>query len=82
MSSYQLVELSIDPEETEPTLEDEFVMTLVGKDLEKLEDPEHLRIASKQLLKIILHKQALIRALCKRLVDLESDDKITKFTLN
>ena len=48
------------------------------KDLEKLEDPEHLQIASKQLLKIIVHKQAMIRALCKRLVELEGGKNVKK----
>jgi len=67
MSAFELIELSFDPEDAEPTLEDEFTMAIVEKDLEKLEDPEHLQIASKQLLKIILRKQAMIRALCKRL---------------
>ena len=52
---------------------------MVSKVLEKLEDPEHLQIASKQLLKIIVHKQAMIRALCKRLVELEGGKKVKKF---
>ena len=50
MSAFELIELSFDPEEAKPTLEDEFTMTMVAKDLEKLDDPEHLQIASKQLL--------------------------------
>ena len=53
MSAFELIELSFDPEDAKPTLEDEFTMAIVGKDLEKLEDPEHLQIASKELLKII-----------------------------
>ena len=47
MSAFELIELSFDPEDAEPTLEDEFTMAIVEKDLEKLEDPEHLQIASK-----------------------------------
>lgn len=79
MSAFELIELSFDPEDAEPTLEDEFTMAIVEKDLEKLEDPEHLQIASKQLLKIILRKQAMIRALCKRLVELEGGKNVKKF---
>tara|TARA_R100000988_G_C3871895_1_gene104200 strand:+ start:49 stop:300 length:252 start_codon:yes stop_codon:yes gene_type:complete len=79
MSAFEIIELSFDPEEAKPTLEDEFTMTMVEKDLEKLDNPEHLQIASKQLLKIIVHKQAMIRALCKRLVELEGSKKIKKF---
>ena len=78
MSAFELIELSLDPEEAKPTLEDEFTMTMVAKDLEKLDDPEHLQIASKQLLKIIVHKQAMIRALCKRLVELEGGKNVKK----
>ena len=68
MSAFELIELSFDPEDSKPTLED----------LEKLENPEHLQIASKQLLKIILHKQGMIRALCKRLVELETGQNVTR----
>jgi len=81
MSSYELVELTLNPDEAEPTLEDEFTMTLVGKDIDKLEDPESLKIVSKQLLKVIVHKQAMIRALCKRLIDLESDTHLRKIKI-
>ena len=81
MSSYELVELTLDPDEAEPTLEDEFTMTLVGKDIDKLKDPESLKIVSKQLLKVIVHKQAMIRALCKRLTDLESDTNLRKIKI-
>ena len=78
MSAFELIELSFDPEEAKPTLEDEFTMTMVAKDLEKLDDPEHLQIASKQLLKIIVHKKAMIRALCKSLVELEGGNNVKK----
>ena len=33
MSTFELIELSFDPEEAKPTLEDEFTMTMVAKDL-------------------------------------------------
>ncbi len=79
MAAFELIELAFDPDDAKPTLEDEFTMTMVAKDLEKLEDPEHLQIASKQLLKIVIQKQAMIRALCKRLVELEGDKKIKKY---
>ena len=78
MATFELIELAFDPDDAKPTLEDEFTMTMVAKDLEKLDDPEHLQIASKQLLKIIVHKQAMIRALCKRLVELEGGKNVKK----
>ena len=79
MAAFELIELAFDPDDAKPTLEDEFTMTMVAKDLEKLEDPEHLQIASKQLLKIVIQKQAMIRALCKRLVELEGGKNVKKF---
>ena len=79
MAAFELIELAFDPDDAKPTLEDEFTMTMVAKDLEKLEDPEHLQIASKQLLKIVIQKQAMIRALCKRLVQLEGGKNVKKF---
>jgi len=78
MSSFELIELSIDPEDSKPTLEDELAMTVVSRDIEKLKDPEELKIVSKQLLKLILHKQAMMRGLCKRLVELETGGKVTR----
>ena len=53
MSAFELIELKFDPEDAKPTIEDEFTMTMVAKDIEKLDDPEELKICSKQLLKII-----------------------------
>ena len=78
MSSFELIELSIDPEDSKPTLEDELAMTVVSRDIEKLNDPEELKIVAKQLLKLILNKQAMMRGLCKRLVELETGGKVTR----
>jgi len=78
MSSFELIELSIDPEDSKPTLEDELAMTVVSRDIEKLNDPEELKIVAKQLLKLILNKQAMMRGLCKRLVELETGGRVTR----
>ena len=45
---------------------------MVGRDIDKLDDVDHLKTVSKQLLKIIVHKQAMMRGLCKRLVEAEN----------
>ena len=78
MSAFEIIELRFDPEDAKPTIEDEFTMTMVAKDIEKLDDPEELKICSKQLLKIIVHKQAMVRALCKRLVELEGGKNVKR----
>ena len=78
MSSFELIELAFDPEDTKPTLEDELTLTVVGRDIDKLDDVDHLKTVSKQLLKIIVHKQAMMRGLCKRLVEAETGGKVTR----
>ena len=72
MASFELVELAFDPIDHKPTLEDEFTMTAVMKELESLDDIEHVKHGAVQLLKIAMHRQAIIRGLCKRLAQLET----------
>ena len=33
MATFELIELAFDPDDAKPTLEDEFTMTMVSKDL-------------------------------------------------
>ena len=80
MSSFQLIELAFDPEDTKPTLEDDLTLTVVGRDIDKLDDIDHLKIVSKQLFKIIVHKQAMMRGLCKRLVEVETGGKVKRIS--
>ena len=82
MSSFQLIELAFDPEDTKPTLEDDLTLTVVGRDIDKLDDVDHLKIVSKQLLKIIVHKQAMMRGLCKRLVEAETGGKVKRISVS
>jgi len=76
MASFDLIELSIDPLDMEPTLEDEFTATVVKNQIDNLDDIEHVKIASKQLVSIVMQRQAMIRALCKRLTDIEKEDNM------
>ena len=76
MASFDLIELSIDPLDMEPTLEDEFTATVVKNQIDDLNDIEHVKIASKQLVSIVMQRQAMIRALCKRLTDIEKEDNM------
>jgi hypothetical protein len=72
MASFQLIELSFEPIDFEPTLEDEFTMKAVSNEIESVEDIEHLRAGAMNLLKISMHRQAVIRGLCRRLAELET----------
>ena len=77
MAAFDLIELSLDPLDVTPTLEDEFTSTVVKNEIDDLDDIEHVKIASKQLVTLVMQRQAVIRALCKRLSYLDSGEHIT-----
>ena len=68
MKKLKITEIVFDPKETEPTLEDEFTMAAITREL-----------AALQLLFVSIQRQAIIRGLCKRLADsgLEGEDVVT-----
>ena len=72
MSSFQVIELDFDPIDPTPTLEDEFTVAAVTREIESVEDIDHLKHAAKNLLHIALQRQAVIRGLCKRLAEIET----------
>ena len=78
MASYELVELSIDPKDIKMSLEDEFTMTAVINELEKLETREEVYIGARQILKVAMQRQALVRALVKRLTKLEDKENLRR----
>ena len=67
MASFDLIELTIDPLDCTPTLEDEFTATVVKNEIENLNDIKSVKIASKQLVNLVMQRQAMIRALVKSL---------------
>ena len=67
MASFDLIELSLDPLDVSPTLEDEFSSTVIKSQIDDLDDIDHAKIAAKQLVSIVMQRQAVIRALVKRL---------------
>ena len=72
MESFELVELAFDPIDFTPTLEDEFTMTAVSKELESLDSIDQVKSGALQLLQIAVQRQAVIRGLCKRLAQVET----------
>ena len=72
MSSFQVIELDFDPIDPTPTLEDEFTVAAVTREIESVEDIDHLKHAAKNLLHIAIQRQAVIRGLCKRLAEIET----------
>tara|TARA_B100000214_G_scaffold168117_1_gene120737 strand:- start:105 stop:350 length:246 start_codon:yes stop_codon:yes gene_type:complete len=79
MASFDLIELSLDPLDVTPTLEDEFTSTVVKKEIDDLDDIDHVKIASKQLVSLIMQRQAIIRALVKRLAIDDENVRIQRF---
>ena len=72
MSSFKVVELSFEPIDQTPSLEDEFTLKAVSTQIEKVQDIEELRQGAMNLLGIAIQRQTIIRGLCKRLAELET----------
>ena len=79
MASFDLIELSLDPLDVSPTLEDEFSSTVIKSQIDDLDDIEHAKIAAKQLVSIVMQRQAVIRALVKKLALDEENVTIQHF---
>ena len=79
MAAFDLIELSLDPLDVTPPLEDEFTSTVVKTEIDNLDDIEHVKIASKQLVTLVMQRQAIIRALRKRLAVDEKNVRVQRF---
>ena len=79
MASFDLIELSLDPLDVTPTLEDEFSSTVIKSQIDDLDDIDHAKITAKQLVSIVMQRQAVIRALVKKLALDEENVKIQHF---
>lgn len=79
MASFDLIELSLDPLDVSPTLEDEFSSTVIKSQIDDLDDIDHAKIAAKQLVTIVMQRQAVIRALVKKLALDEENVTIQHF---
>lgn len=72
MSTFELIEYKFDPDDFSPSLEDQFQLTRLTKEIESCTDAESLRQAAVKLLQLSVHRQAVIRSLVKRLANLEA----------
>ena len=78
MKEFQITEVAFDPSDTAPTLEDEFTMESVSREIASIRDPERLKVAAINLLMITMQRQAIIRGLCKQLANGKTSDIVTK----
>lgn len=73
MSGFELIEYKFTPDDFSLSLEDEFLLAKITKELEAATDPDVLRAGAIKLLQLAVHRQAIIRSLIARLSNLEAD---------
>ena len=73
MAEFELIELEFDSSDFQSTLEDEFLLAKLTKEIEAVRDIEQLRDGALKLLQLAVMRQGIIRGLCKRLAGLESN---------
>ena len=78
MKNFKITEVPFEPSDIAPSLEDEFTMESVSRELVSIIDPAKLRMAALNLLMITMQRQAIIRGLCKQLAKGKTSDIVTK----
>jgi hypothetical protein len=72
MSKFELIEFQFDPDDFSLSLEDEFLIAKLTKDIKSVSDAETLKQAALKLLGLAVHRQAVIRGLIRRLANVEA----------
>ena len=78
MKNFKITEVPFEPSDIAPSLEDEFTMESVSRELVSIKDPAKLRMAALNLLMITMQRQAIIRGLCKQLAKGQTSEIVTK----
>ena len=73
MSGFELIEFKFNPDDFNLSLEVEFLLTKLTKEIEAVDDPIVLKSAALKLLQLSVQRQAVIRSLITRLANLEAD---------
>jgi hypothetical protein len=71
MDSFEVVEVGLSPFNFESTLEDQFLVARLTKELEAATDIDQLREGAIKLLQLATMRQSVIRGLVRRLANLE-----------
>jgi len=79
MDKFELVEIEFGPSDFESTLEDEFLLARINKELDAVTDINQLREGAKKLLQLAVMRQSMIRGLVRRLADLEAETIKTQY---
>lgn len=79
MDKFELVEIEFGPSDFESTLEDEFLLARINKELDAVTDINQLREGAKKLLQLAVMRQSMIRGLARRLANLEAETIKTQY---
>lgn len=71
MDSFEVVEVGLSPSDFESTLEDQFLVARITKELEAATDINQLREGAIKLLQLAVMRQSMVRGLVRRLANLE-----------
>ena len=79
MASFDLVEIPFGPDDFKQTIEDEFLLTKLKKEIEAVTDIEQLRQGALNLLQLAILRQSVIRGLIRRLGAAEQNVMRTRY---
>jgi hypothetical protein len=80
MDSFELVEVGLSPSDFESTLEDQFLVARITKELEAVTDINQLREGAIKLLQLAVMRQSMVRGLVRRLANLECSAIRTRYS--
>lgn len=79
MAGFNVVEIPFQPEDFERSMEDEFTLVKIKKELENTNDIATLRKGAILLAELAVMRQGLIRGLVRRLADYDCQAIHTKY---
>jgi hypothetical protein len=79
MAGFNVVEIPFQPEDFERSMEDEFTLVKIKKELENTNDVATLRKGAILLAELAIMRQGLIRGLVRRLADYDCQAIKTKY---
>jgi hypothetical protein len=79
MAGFNVVEIPFQPEDFERSMEDEFTLVKIKKELENTNDVATLRRGAILLAELAVMRQGLIRGLVRRLADYDCQAIHTKY---
>jgi len=79
MAGFNVVEIPFQPEDFERSMEDEFTLVKIKKELENTNDVATLRKGAILLAELAVMRQGLIRGLVRRLADYDCQAIHTKY---